>query len=355
MRAMSSTPPSPSALSPLVALAVALSACRPAPAPPRPAPLLTPRAPVAAAVDVPAPSPPEDPARAAVLATWRARMPGWPSPPRLHGSPVAWPGGPAGSERVVVAVSAVGNIPAADAVFLVATAVPSRDGAGEVAAMEFVGPSGPSALLAGLSVRDLNHDGVPDVAVLLSPDPSPGAGVHPLLRAFTATAEAPFGFVGLPTAQSRLFGVRDDAAVAAALPSMDRFEPPTADTDPIRFVARLELATATELRSVLAEPGLRLCHDLQRAGRHQRRCEQIPLARVNDAVVARMHRDLGGFAAIERTDGFSDGVLTPECTREDALIRCHASAGGPRGIDWLLSGDGATLRLVEATDWSAEP
>jgi hypothetical protein len=237
----------------------------------------------------------------------------------------------------------------------VATAVPYRDGMAAVGGPELhASAAGPPAV-AGLSVRDLDRDGDADVALFLSADDQPAAGLQHYLWAFTATAATPFGFAEMPAAQCRLLGVRDDAALAAALPTADRFAPPAAGTSPGRFVARLELATAAELRSVLAPAGLRLCRDAApRSGQRQRRCTTTPAARVTAAVVARMRREVDRLAAVMSDAGFSDGALTPECTREGALIRCHASEGGPRGTDWVLSGDGATLRLVEATAWSAE-
>lgn len=333
-----------------LACALALAACSPPPTAPPPRPSAPAVEPARPAVAVPA----DSPARAAVLAAWRGQMPNWPHPPLVHGEPVAWPGGPDGSARVVAAVTATGRIVASGAIFLVATAVPYREGAASVGGPELRASAAPPAV-AGLAVRDLDHDGDADVALFLAADDQPAAGFQQYLWAFTATASAPFGFAEMPAAQCRLLGVRDEAALAAALPTADRFAPPAAGTSPGRFVAVLELANAAELRSVLAPTGLRLCRDTAlRSGQHQRRCTTTPTARVTAAVVARMRRELGHLAAVMSDEGFSDGALTPECTRDGALVRCHASEGGPRGTDWVLSGEGATLRLVEATAWSAE-
>jgi hypothetical protein len=153
-------------------------------------------------------------------------------------------------------------------------------------------------------------------------------------------------------AEVQLLGVRDDAAVAAALPTMNAYEAPAAGVSPARFLARLRYATPAQFRAAVASTGLRLCTDLpDRTGNRRRRCATTPVARLTDALITgRIRRDLGTFDEVLTDEA---GELTmPSCQRQGAEIHCGANIGGPAGVGWALVGEGATLRLIEVCPWA---
>jgi len=149
-----------------------------------------------------------------------------------------------------------------------------------------------------------------------------------------------------------LAGVDDAAAFDAALPTLGRYEPPVAGMSPARFIARLRYATPAEFRAAVADRGLRLCADFpNRRGVREKHCELIPRARLTDARIrGPAQRALGTFAKVYAEP--ASALIEPSCQRQGAALRCGASVGGPAGVDWTLSGEGASLRLVEISPWA---
>jgi len=299
-----------------------------------------------AAPDASAPAaPPADPRREAVLAAFRASTPNPAAPPAIVGEPIDYPD-ESGAARAA-AVVAVG-----DGATLVVTPVPYAEGQQATASLLITGA--PAETVAGLSARDVNGDHKADVAVFLrreyelenyaplqhfalfyTPVTAPEREMKPLIRA-----------------EVELLGVRNDAELEAAIPTLGRYEAPREGLSPARFIARLRYATPAELRQATAPAGVRLCTDVpDRTGTRRKRCTPYTAARLTDALVTgRVRRDLGTFADVLADD--THDLTFPSCQRQGNELRCNANRGGPDGVDWSVVGEGASLRVVEISPWA---
>jgi len=330
----------------LQALSVALAsaACRPTPLPVAPPPVAPPAPPpVPAAVDAGAPQ--VDPRSAALVAAWRAANPQETGEVTVRGEPVDVP------DPTDPGARAAGVVQHGSDATLVLTAVPFVAGSAATVGLSYdLAPES----ITGVSARDLNGDRRPDLAVF-SRDERVLESYLPLQRyaRFFALRTGPErSLAAMVRAEVQLLGVRDDAGLAAALPTMNAYEPPAAGMSPVRFLSRLRYATPAQFRAAVAPSGLRLCTDLpDRTGNRRRRCATTPVARLTDALVTgRIRQQLGTFDEVESDEV---GELTmPSCQRQGAEIRCGASVGGPAGVYWSLVGEGESLRLVEVCPWA---
>ena len=325
---------------------VAFAACRstPPPAPvatptAAPAPVMTPVA------DVDAAAPATDPRRAALVAAWRADNPQEIGDVTVRGEPVDVPDPSAPGAR------AAGVVMHGTDARLVLTAVPFVAGSQATAGLSY--ELAPEAI-TGVSARDLNGDQRLDLAVFVREEPvlDDYLPLQRFARFFALHTNAAPLLAPMVRAEVQLLGVRDDDALAAALPTMNTYEPPAAGMSPVRFLARLRYATPAQFRAAVASTGLRLCTDLpDRTGNRRRRCATTPVARLTDALITgRIRRDLGVFDEVQTDEA---GELTmPSCQRQGAEIRCRANIGGPAGVHWALLGEGETLRLIEVCPWA---
>lgn len=327
-------------------LALALAACSGARTPPPPAapPVIDAGAVAVARADVPA-TPPPDPAREAVLAAWsRGNLRGS-GAPRVVAGPIdcADAGQPA---RVAAVVASEGSAT------LVVTPVPAVEGRALNADISFEGT--PEESIAGLSARDVNGDGRRDLAVFVRREVvlEGYAPIQRFMQLFSVVTDGEGSLAPMVRAEIELLGVRDDSALAAALPSLGAFEPPSDGLSPARFIARLRYATPAQFRAAVAPSGLRLCTDFpDRTGNRRKRCVTHPAARLTDALVTgRIRRDLGQFADIFTDD--ASALAAPYCARREREVHCGANVGGPAGNSWSLVGEGAAMRLVEISPWA---
>lgn len=209
-------------------------------------------------------------------------------------------------------------------------------------------------MVAALSLRDVDHDGALDVALFLTDDDEPESHLQHHLWLFTASPEAPWELGAMVAADARLLGVRDDRALLAAMPDIDHFEAPSAGMSPGRLVARAELATAAERRAALPPDGLHACEASGPAlAELLSRCRVYPLARVDDALLARLRRGWQRFARLEADASGASGTLFElHCEPAEGAIQCSATTGSPYGMRWTVAGQGEAMRLAEITSWS---
>ena len=328
---------------PLLAASLIVAACSASRGASNPTPAATP-APAADAAVAAAATPP-DPRREAVLAAWRATNPNAAAAPTLVGDPIDYPDEGVGPR--VAAVVAEGNSAA-----LVVTPVPHVAGQQATATLLLTGA--PAEVIAGLSARDINGDHKNDVAVFLRREHELDgyAPLQHLALFYTLQTTPERSMAPLERAAVELLGVRDDASLALAIPSLGRYEAPAEGMSPARFIARLRYATPAEFRQAVAATGLRLCTDLpDRTGTRRQRCTTYPAARLTDALITgRIRRDLGTFVDV-LTDDTHD-LTFPSCQRAGAELHCGANAGGPIGVNWSVVGEGAAMRVIEISPWA---
>ena len=330
----------------LVAASLLVAACSTSRSTSNPTPAATPTpAPAPAPAAAAAATPPPDPRREAVVAAWRAANPNAAAAPSLIGDPIDYPDEGVGPR--VAAVVSTGS----DAL-LVVTPVPYAAGQQATASLLLTGA--PAEVIAGLSTRDINGDHKNDVAVFLRREYEleTYAPLQHFAHFYTLVTTPEREMKPLERAAVELLGVRDDAALAAALPNLGHYEAPAEGMSPARFLARLRYATPAEFRQAVASTGLRLCTDLpDRTGVRRKRCTTYPAARLTDALITgRIRRDLGTFVDV-LTDDTHD-LTFPNCQRAGAEMRCHANAGGPIGVDWSVVGEGAAMRVIEISPWA---
>lgn len=332
----------------LVAASLFVVACGGSRATSAPAP--SPAAPAASAGATPsaasaAPAAPADPRREAVLAAYRAENANPSSPPTLVGDPIDYPDEGVGPR--VAAVVAVG-----DSATLVVTPVPYVEGQHATGSLLLTGA--PAEVIAGLSARDINGDHKNDVAVFLRREYELEnyAPLQHFARFYTLVTTPAREMKPLERAEVELLGVRDDAGLAAAIPTLGRFEAPAEGMSPARFIARLRYATPAEFRQVVPAAGLRLCTDVpDRTGNRRKRCTTYPAARLTDALITgRIRRDLGVFVEVLEDD--THNLTFPSCQRQGAELQCGADIGGPAGVNWSVVGEGASLRIAEISPWA---
>jgi hypothetical protein len=333
----------------VLSLSLVAAACSGTRATPPAAPVATVSASADASVTASADAaatPATDPRRDAVLAAWNAAAPPGDGTAEILAGPIDYPDPEAQGLRVAAVVGR-----GEDAQLLV-TPVPFVAGAAMSASLSL--SSTAAEAIAGLSARDLNGDHRDDLAVFLrreyelenyislqrfallyTPVTSPERELKPLIRA-----------------ENELLGVRDDAALAAALPNLHTYEPPSEGMSPARFIARLRYATPAQFRAAVAATGLRLCTDLpDRTGNRRKRCTTYPAARLTDALITgRIRHDLGVFVEV-LVDDTSD-LQSPSCQRAGREIQCSASVGGPAGVGWSVIGEGAAMRILEISPWA---
>ncbi len=290
-------------------------------------------------------TPPADPRREAVLAAARANAVNAEVPVIVAG-PIDFPDPEAQGIRVAAVVGS-GN----DARLLV-TPVPFVDGAVLTTPIMITGT--PQDDIAGLSTRDINGDHHPDLAVFLRREYELENYVplQRFARLYTIGTTPERSLAALIRAETQLLGVRDDAALAAAIPGLNAYEAPAEGMSPARFIARLSFATPAQFRAAVASTGLRVCTDLpDRTGNRHKRCATHPVARLTDAMITgRIRHDLGTFVDVLSDD--TRELTDPSCQRVRSEIHCGANVGGPAGTDWALVGEGATLRLIEVSPWA---
>jgi len=326
---------------PSFAASLVLAACSASRGAANPTPAPTP-APAADAA-VAAATPPPDPRREAVLAAWRATNPN--TSPTLVGDPIDYP-----DEGVGPRVAAV--VTTGEGATLLVTPVPYVEGQQASASLLITGA--PAEVIAGLSARDINGDHKNDVAVYLRREHELEgyAPLQHLALFYTLQTTPERSMAPLERAEVELLGVRDDASLALATPSLGHYEAPAEGMSPARFIARLRYATPAEFRQAVAATGLRLCTDLpDRTGTRRKRCTTYPAARLTDALITgRVRRDIGTFVDV-LTDDTHD-LTFPSCRRAGAELHCNANAGGPVGVDWSVVGEGAAMRLIEISPWA---
>ncbi len=325
-------------------LLVAAAGCRSAPPPtPVTAPVVAPAPTVATTVDAGAPA--ADPRRDALMAAWRATHPDVAGEVSVRGEIIDVPDPAAPGARVAAVLVHE------TALTLVLTPVPFVAGQQASTSLSMLNAT---EAFTSISARDVNGDQRPDLAVFLSAE-EVVADYLPLqhfAHFFALRTEPERSLASMVRAEVQLFGVRDDAGLAAALPTLNAYEPPTAGMSPMRFLSRLRYATPAQFRAAVAPSGLRLCTDFpDRTGNRRQRCVNTPVARLTDALITgRVRNSLGEFTDIVVDD--DSGLQTPSCQRHGAEIRCGASVGGPSGVNWSLIGEGATLRLIEISPWA---
>lgn len=210
--------------------------------------------------------------------------------------------------------------------------------------------------ITGLAVRRINGDSRPDIAVFTN-DERTTERYLPLqmfMHLYTLRAEPDQerSLAPLVRTQLELAGVRTERELDAQLATLGRFEAPTATMSPARFIARLRYATLAEFVSVVPAGGLRLCNDVpDRTGRRRKACRAVARAAIRADFEARFNirRVLSPFAELEGDDSYQ--LTTPACQRARAQLECSANVGGPAGVNWTLSSEGALLRVAEITAW----
>lgn len=240
---------------------------------------------------------------------------------------------------------------------LVYTAVPFV--AGQQAALALgerdFGEIDPSKI-TGLAVRRINGDTRPDIAVFTSDERTIEQYVP--LQMFThlftlrTDPEGERTLHALIRTQLELAGIRTEQELDAQLPTLGRFEAPTAGMSPARFIARLRYATIEQLVSVVPAAGVRLCNDVpDRTGRRRKSCRSVARSAIRGEFAARfnIHQTLAPFAEVEGDDSYQ--LTTPACQRARNQLDCGANIGGPAGLNWTLSSEGDLLRVAEITAW----
>lgn len=324
------------------AFVVSLAAChatQPAPSPAAPPPAT----PVATVTAVDAGAPPVDPRREALLAAGRAASPNDHVHVSVLGEIVDVPDP---SPRVAAVMMLDQQA------MLVMTPVPFVAGAQATGYLSAHEPA--QETIAGLVARDVNGDHKTDLAVFVRAEETT-EGYAPLQRFaqfYTLRTEPEPTLASMVRVELQLLGVRDDAGLVAALPTLDAYEPPAAGMSPARFLARLRYATPAQFRAAVAPTGLRLCTDFpDRTGNRHKRCATTPAARLTDAqITGSIRRSLGEFADIVTDNG--DALQMPSCERRGRELHCNANIGGPAGVDWSFVGEGETLRIIEISPWA---
>jgi hypothetical protein len=330
------------------ALFITFSACRSSTPPATQTPSAPP--PTSAAPDAPntaAPAPAADPRRDAVLAAWRASNPNATDAPSVLAGPIDYTDESVPGARVAAVV--VGG---SSSLALVVTAVPFSAESLATGTVSLLGDA--QNAIASMSARDVNGDHHPDVAVFLRNEQVLENYV-PLQRLayfYTLQTQPERSMAPMVRSTVHLLGVRDDAALAAALPSLQAYEPPSPGLSPARFIARLRYATPAQFREAVAPSGLRLCTDMpDRTGNRRKRCTTYPVARLTDALITgRIRHDLGQFVDVLADD--TSELTEPSCQREGQEVHCGANIGGPAGVDWSVVGEGAAMRLIEISPWA---
>ena len=325
---------------------VASVACRSSSPPPTPTPPAP--SPTSAAPDVStAPTPAADPRRDAVLAAWRASNPNSTDAPNVLAGPIDYADESVPGARVAAVVVGGSSSPS-----LVVTAVPFTAESLATGTVSLLGDA--QNAVASMSARDVNGDHHPDVAVFLRTEQVLDNYV-PIQRFayfYTLQTQPERSMAPMVRSTVQLLGVRDDAALAAALPSLNTYEPPAAGMSPARFISRLRYATPEQFRQAVAPSGLRLCTDLpDRTGNRRKRCTTYPMARLTDALITgRIRNNLGQFVDVLADD--TSELTEPSCQRAGQEIHCGANIGGPAGTDWSVVGEGASLRIIEVSPWA---
>jgi len=311
-------------------------------------------APVAAPAPVGAPEPvapvvvvtPVDARREALVAAWRAANPQSTAGPAVLAGPLDF------ADPVTPGPQVAGVIGDDRSATLVLTAVPFAEGHAITASLSISGA--PRDVIAGLSARDVNGDHRPDLAVFLRSEYELDGYIpfQHFALLFTVHGQPERNLAPLVRAEMRLLGVRDDVALAAALPGLITYEAPAEGLSPIRFLARLGYATPAQFRAAVAPAGLRLCTDLpDRTGNRRRRCVTTPAARLTDSMITgRIRTDLGQFVEVLVDD--PNGLQVPSCQRHGTELRCGANIGGPAGSSWAFVGEGSALRIAELGPWA---
>lgn len=288
-------------------------------------------------------APAANPALTAVLAAHHADQRNWSGTPRVLFGPIAVDDPTDPGQHAVAVV--MGESPS-----LVYTAVPFV--AGQSAAGSLYGVD--AEKITGLSVRRINGDQRPDVAVFLRDEvvTESYVGVGLLARFYSLDTSTERTMVPLYRSELELAGVRSEAELDAQIPTLGRFEAPTATTSPGRFLARLRYATPEQFVSVVPATGLRLCRDVpDRSGNRRKTCRSVARNRVASEYTARynIRQALGEFA----DTGVDDhrGLQTPSCQRRAQELTCGANEGGPVGVNWALSVEGGVLRIAEVSPW----
>ena len=330
----------------LPAVAIALAACAPTRRSTRPVAAPTVVVPIAAAVTAPMVTT-VDARVTAVLAAHGA--------PQRGGALEVVAGPVDVREPGVVALRAAAVIRDGDRVNVVLSPVPFTAGSEAMGTVMFDGAR--EGDVADLLVRDVDRDGHDDLVVLLRRERFVGEGVPLGAYAQVFALDLAFGraLSGLLRAELLLLGVRDAAALDAALPHLTRYEPPADGVAPARLVARLEYATPDELRRVVAPSGLRLCDDAVVRGRPVPRCATHAAGRLTDAMITdRIRRRYLGFAELEHTD--FRGLGWPTCRRVAAGVECSATDSAQvAGASWLLVGEGAAMRVAAMSAFVERP
>lgn len=331
-------------------LALACSSNR-APTPATPAtPAPATDAAVAAADAAPA-APRVDPNRESVLAIWHRENPSLTATPEFVAGPVPW--GPLEGRLVALVATS-------DTAWLVTAPTPGgtpAENVGQVTQIALSGEGTARAALGAMTLRDLTGDGAPEVVVFVTREQPVESYVamQDFTRVFGISSMGPWMARPMTRIELQLLGVRDEAGLNAAAPTLGHYEAPTAGMSPGRLLARLPYANAAELRAVIAPAGLRLCNDTPvNGGPRRKRCTMFPRARLTDAfLTTRVHQALGSFEDFEGDDAATQ-LVAPSCQRNGDTLRCTASVGGPAGNDWTFTGDGETLRLVELSAWAED-
>lgn len=290
-------------------------------------------------------TPPADPRREAVLAAARANAVNAEVPVIVAG-PIDFPDPEAQGTRVAAVVGS-----GSDARLLV-TPVPFVDGAALTTPITITGA--PQDDIAGLSTRDINGDHKPDLAVFLRREfeLESYVSLQRFARLYTIGTTPERSLAPLIRAENQLLGVRDDAALAAAIPGLNTYEAPAEGMSPMRFIARLRFATPAQFRAAVASTGLRDCTDFpDRTGNRRKRCTTRPVARLTDALITGpIRRSLGTFVDVLSDD--TNELTDPSCQRVGNELHCGANIGGPAGTDWAVVGEGASLRIIEISPWA---
>lgn len=208
--------------------------------------------------------------------------------------------------------------------------------------------------ITGLAVRRINADQRPDFAVFSSEEPvvADYVAIGVTARLFALDTRTARALAPLVRAELELAGVRNEAELDAQIPTLGRFEVPTASTTPARFLARLRYATAEQFVSVTAAAGIRLCIDEpDRRGVRHKRCRTLARSRIAAEYTARynIQRVLTAFTEMEGNN--HDGLTTPSCQPEPQLLQCGANEGGPVGVNWQLVTENNVLRIAEVSPW----
>ncbi len=197
---------------------------------------------------------------------------------------------------------------------------------------------------AGAVLRDVTHDGRPELVIFAKPPAVPPGssdqstvwivGVGPDKR--------PARMLLLET---QVIGATDEASLQRELSVATLGS--TAHASPVKVIGRLSLATPAEMRALVGPKGLQLC---KRDG-DSHTCTTIAQKAIDKAAVAAIVKRGGVSRKFQPVD---DIVTVPSCSHgDDAPTRWHCSAtdGGNSGGEWKLDATGGKLVLVEVSRW----